>query len=187
MVLYRTEDGRPRIHVRLIEDSAWLTLNQIVDLFHRDKPVISKHIKNTFAEKQLDPATNCCKVFNASNRGRPVRGAGKRVLPARSDSGGRLSSPLARGTQFPQWKPMVMRDWIAKLDDCLRLSDRQLLTHAGTISHDAGLAKAQAEFDKFRVIEDAKRRPVDADFEKEIEQTKQIAAARPKRKPKEAK
>ncbi len=84
-------------------------------------------------------------------------------------------------------KPMTMRDWIAKLDDFLRLSDRELLTHAGTISHDAALAKAQVEFEKFRAIEDAKPRPVDADLEKAIEQTKQITAARPKRRPEKTK
>src|ERR1700732_2990078 len=53
-------------------------------------------------------------------------------------------------------KPVTMREWIAKLDDFLKLSDRELLTHAGTKSHDAALAKAQSEFDKFRAIEDAK-------------------------------
>jgi hypothetical protein len=81
-------------------------------------------------------------------------------------------------------KPMTMREWIAKLDGFLRLSDREQLTHAGTISHDDALAKAQSEFDKFRVIEDAKPRPVDVDFENAIEQAKRIAAAKSKRKPK---
>jgi hypothetical protein len=81
-------------------------------------------------------------------------------------------------------KPMTMREWIAKLDAFLRLSDRELLTHAGTIPHDAALAKAQSEFDKFRAIEDAKPRPVDVHFENAIEQAKQIAAAKAKRKPK---
>jgi len=81
-------------------------------------------------------------------------------------------------------KPMTMREWIAKLDDFLRLSDRDLLAHAGTISHDAALAKVQSEFDKFRAIEDAKPQPVDADFENAIEQAKRIAAAKTKRKTK---
>ena len=81
-------------------------------------------------------------------------------------------------------KPMAMRDWIAKLDDFLRLSDRDLLTHAGGISHEAALAKAQAEYEKFRVLEDAKPQPVDAHFEEAMEQTKKLAA-RSKRKRKE--
>ncbi len=81
-------------------------------------------------------------------------------------------------------KPMTMRDWIVKLDDFLRLSERDLLSHAGTISHDAALAKAESEFDKFRAIEDAKPQPVDLHFEEAIEQANQIAA-KVKRKPKE--
>jgi hypothetical protein len=64
------------------------------------------------------------------------------------------------------------------------LSDRDLLTHAGSITHDAALAKAQSEFDKFRVIEDAKPQPVDVHFENALEQAKQIAATKTKRKPK---
>jgi hypothetical protein len=75
-------------------------------------------------------------------------------------------------------KPMTMGDWIAKLDDFLRLSGRDLLTHAGTVSHDAALAKAQVEFDKFRSIEDAKPQPVDIEFEKIIEKTKRLAPPR---------
>lgn len=79
-------------------------------------------------------------------------------------------------------KPMAMRDWIAKLDDFLRLSDRELLTHAGSISHDAALAKAQSEYDKFRSVEDAKPQPVDMHFEQAIEQARKIAASKTKRK-----
>jgi len=79
-------------------------------------------------------------------------------------------------------KPMTMREWIGKLDDFLRPSDRELLTNAGPISHDAALAKAQFEFEKFRVVEDTKARPVDRDFENVVEQARQIAVA--KKKPK---
>jgi hypothetical protein len=80
-------------------------------------------------------------------------------------------------------KPMSMREWIAKLDDFLRLSDRELLTHVGTVSHETALAKAQAEYDRFRALEDSKPQPVDAHFEEVVEQAKKLAA-RGKRKPK---
>jgi hypothetical protein len=46
---------RTRIAVRLIEESVWLTLNQIADLSRRDKSVISKHIKNIFETGELNP------------------------------------------------------------------------------------------------------------------------------------
>lgn len=47
-------------------------------------------------------------------------------------------------------RPMYMRDWIAKLDDFLRLSGQELLTHAGHISSELAKAKADAEYDKFK-------------------------------------
>ena len=82
-------------------------------------------------------------------------------------------------------KPMYMRDWIAKLDDFLRLSDRELLTHAGKVSHEAALAKAEAEYEKFRVLEDAKPSPVEIHFQEAIQQVKQLEAGKePKRKKK---
>jgi hypothetical protein len=45
---------------------------------------------------------------------------------------------------------MKMKDWIAKLDDFLKLSEKELLTHAGNVSADAAAQKAEAEFDKYR-------------------------------------
>jgi hypothetical protein len=62
LVLYRTEDGQTRIQVRLVRDSAWLSLNQIADLFQRDKLVISKHIKNIFEEGELDPSRTAAEL-----------------------------------------------------------------------------------------------------------------------------
>ena len=69
---------------------------------------------------------------------------------------------------------MTMHDWIAKLDDSMRVSDREILTHAGNVSHEAALARAEAEFEKFRRIEDAKPSPVEQHFIEAIEQVKQI-------------
>ena len=48
--------------------------------------------------------------------------------------------------QALEHKPMYMKNWIAKLDDFIKLSGRQLLTHAGKISHDDAVAKASAEY-----------------------------------------
>jgi hypothetical protein len=82
-------------------------------------------------------------------------------------------------------KPMYMRDWIAKLDDFLCLSDRELLTHAGKVSHEAALAKAEVEYEKFRVLEDAKPSPVEIHFQEAIQHVKQLEAGKgPKRKKK---
>ena len=71
-------------------------------------------------------------------------------------------------------KPMTMVDWIAKLDDFIRISDRQILAHAGTVSHDTARLKAEAELDKFRAAQDALPQPVDQHFTAAIEELKQI-------------
>jgi len=62
-------------------------------------------------------------------------------------------------------KPMTMRDWIAKLDDFLRMGERDILAHAGTISHEEALRKAELEFEKFRALQLVQPSPVEADFE----------------------
>jgi len=52
-ILYQTEDGRARIEARFHGETVWLSLNQMVGLFQRDKSVISKHIRNIFNEGEL--------------------------------------------------------------------------------------------------------------------------------------
>lgn len=61
--------------------------------------------------------------------------------------------------------PMHMADWIVKLNGFLTLNDRDILTHAGRISHEMAQAKAELEYDKFKALTAGAPRPVDADFE----------------------
>ena len=65
-------------------------------------------------------------------------------------------------------KPMYMRDWIAKLEDFLRLGDRDILTHTGNISHEQALRKAELEFEKFRVLQLAQPSQVEKDFDEAV-------------------
>lgn len=74
-------------------------------------------------------------------------------------------------------KPMTMQDWIAKLDDFLKISGRELLDHAGKISAENARAKAEAEYERYRVLVDAQPRPVDADFEQAARLLKEKPAA----------
>jgi len=76
-------------------------------------------------------------------------------------------------------RPMYMRDWIAKLEDFLRLSGREILTHAGKISHEQALRKAEREFEKFRVRDLARPSQVEKDFDEAV---KKLPKPRPKRK-----
>lgn len=54
MIMYTTEDGLTKIEVTFDEDTVWLSLEQMAELFQRDKSTISRHIKNIFADGRLN-------------------------------------------------------------------------------------------------------------------------------------
>lgn len=83
-----------------------------------------------------------------------------------------------------QRKAMTMRDWIAKLDEFLKLSEHELLDHAGKISAEQAKTKAELEYQRYRLFLDAQPRPVDADFEQAIQQLPQSPVPKPPRKEK---
>jgi hypothetical protein len=325
-ILYQTEDGRTRIEARFQEETVWLSLNQLVDLFQRDKSVISKHIRNIFNEGELQREAvvanfattaadgksyqvdhyNLGVIISVGYRVKSHRGTQFRIWATQrlreyiikgfTMDDERLKNPLGKGQKdyfdeqlerirdirsserrFYQkvldiyatsvdytpnaemsqlffatvqnkmhWashghtaaeviyqradaakpnmgiistrpggivrkddvsiaknyltdeelqalnrivtayiefaelqalsrKTMTMRDWIAKLDDFLKLSERELLSHAGTISAEAAKEKAEFEYDQYRTLIDVQPRPVDRDF---LEATKQIEAKR---------
>ncbi len=54
LILYKTPDGKTALEVRKQAETVWLSLNQISELFNRDKSVISRHINNVFNENELE-------------------------------------------------------------------------------------------------------------------------------------
>jgi len=78
-------------------------------------------------------------------------------------------------------RAMTMAAWIGKLDDFLRLTEREILTHAGKVSHEAALAKASAEYEAFRQAQNALPQPVDEHFREAIEKADRLA--KPTRRP----
>ena len=71
-------------------------------------------------------------------------------------------------------KPMYMDDWINKLDDFLKLSERNILTHSGKISHEIAVVKAESEYEKFynRQIEGTSE--AEKHFEDAVKKLKEI-------------
>lgn len=327
LILYQTEDGRTRIQCRFEDETVWLSLNQMADLFQRDKSVISRHIKNVFDEGELAPTATVAKSATVQTEGgkqvtrkiefynldviisvgyrvksargtqfriwatqrlreylvqgftmdderfkqagggvyferllariRDIRSSEKvfwrkvldlyatssdydgqaeasqkffatvqnkihwaahghtaaEIIAARADA----TKPNMGLTTFPGPRPlkadigvaknylevdeiealnlivslyldfgelqaksrklMRMQDWIAKLDAFLRLSERDILTHAGKVSHESAIGKAEREYTKFRVLEDAKPSPVEVDFEATVKKVKELQAA----------
>ena len=73
--------------------------------------------------------------------------------------------------------PMHMAAWLTKLDAFLTLNERDILTHAGRISHDAAQSKAELEYARYKALTADRPRPVDNDFE---QATQALPRARPK-------
>lgn len=326
VLLYQSEDGSTRLEIRMLGGDLWLSLNQIADLFQRDKSVISRHLRNVFEEGELNPASVVANYATTASDGKTYQ-VDYYALEAVIAVGYRVKSP--RGTQFRIWatrvlreyaqkgfamddprlkqagggvyfeellerirdirssekvfwrkvldiyatsidydpkndvsqeffatiqnkmhwaihghtaaelihervdatkenaglthwpgtrpvkadirvaknylnpseleglnrivtaylefaelqamnrKPMTMRDWVSKLDDFLRISDREILTHAGKITHELAMQKAEAEFEAFRQRKALETEPtrVDKDFEEATKKLKNIPKA----------
>jgi hypothetical protein len=74
--------------------------------------------------------------------------------------------------------PMTMADWIERLHQFLTMTGRELLTHAGTISHEAALEKAHAEYEAFRLKQSNQPSVVEIDF---IEAEKELKLLTPQK------
>jgi len=71
-------------------------------------------------------------------------------------------------------KPMYMGDWIARLDDFLKSSGRELLDHSGTISHEQAIEKARAEYEKYRALHINDLSPVEQHFIEAVTEVKRL-------------
>jgi hypothetical protein len=85
---------------------------------------------------------------------------------------------------------MTMRDWISKLDDFLRLGDREVLTNAGRVTHDNAMEFAKAEFAPYKQQKLAEPSAVERDFDnatralKQMEQERRRSPRKPPATPK---
>jgi hypothetical protein len=108
IVIYRTEDGRAKIDVRMGDQTVWLTQAQMAELFGRERSVITKHIRNIFAEGEVEEKSNV-QNLHIANSDRPVTLYSLDVILA---VGYRVKSP--RGTQFRQWATKILHEYLQK-------------------------------------------------------------------------
>ena len=117
ILMYTTEDGVTKVEVTFDNDTVWLSLDQIADLFQRNKSTISRHIKNIFLEGELSRNSV---VANFATTGSD----GKRYhvdfynLDVIISVGYRVKS--LRGTQFRIWATNILKEYMIKgfaLDD----------------------------------------------------------------------
>ena len=128
ILLYQTPDGESRIEVRLEGETVWLNLEQMAELFQRNKSTISRHIKNVFEEGELNKEVVVAKYATTTQHG---------AIEGKSQT--------------------------------LRISRKDILTHAGHVSAQLAKAKADAEYDKFKERTKNELTPVEIHFLEQFE------------------
>ena len=114
IIMYTTEDGLTKIETTFDEDTVWLSLEQMAELFQRDKSTISRHIKNIFEEGELTQAATVAKFATVQTEGtRTVeRNIDYYNLDVIISVGYRVKSH--RGTQFRIWAMGILKEYMKK-------------------------------------------------------------------------
>jgi prophage maintenance system killer protein len=111
IAIYQAPDGKARLEVHLDQESVWLNLNQMVDLFGRDKSVISRHLNNVFKENELDRQAVVAKFATTAADGKTYQ-VDHYNLDVIISVGYRVKS--LQGTKFRQWATQTLRDHIVE-------------------------------------------------------------------------
>ena len=109
--MYQVENGNTEISVRLENETVWLSLNQMVDLFLRDKSVISRHISNIFKEGELNKQSVVAKNATTAADGK-IYQVDFYNLDVIISIGYRIKSQ--RGTQFRIWANKILKNYLIK-------------------------------------------------------------------------
>ncbi len=114
IIIYQTEDGLTKVNVNMKNETVWLSLDQMAELFQRDKSTISRHIKNIFEEGELKKDSTVANFATVQNEGdRQVeRNIEYYNLDVIISVGYRVKS--IRGTQFRIWATNVLREYMLK-------------------------------------------------------------------------
>lgn len=157
IIIYKAEDGKTQIDVNLGEETVWLSLNQLSELFQRDKSVISRHITNVFREKELDRKSTVANFATVQKEG--GRAINRSIefynLDAIISVGYRVNSK--RGTQFRIWATNVLKQHLIKghtinekrlkeLQQTVKLISKVVETKSLTADEATGLLKIISDY-----------------------------------------
>jgi prophage maintenance system killer protein/prophage antirepressor-like protein len=159
VVIY--EGGEARVEVRVERESVWLSLQQLAELFGRDKSVISRHLKAIFASGELERAATVAKNATVQREGERevVREIEYYNLDAIISVGYRVNS--TRATRFRQWATRVLREHLtrgfsldrarfeknaAELEAALQLVKKAAAGEALTLDQGRGLVDVIARY-----------------------------------------
>jgi len=109
IVIYQADNGKTKLQVKLEDETVWLTIEQMADLFAKAKSTINEHILNIFKEKELNKDKSVRKIGNSDFSTKPTNFYNLDVIIS---VGYRVKSP--QGTQFRQWATKRIHEYIVK-------------------------------------------------------------------------
>ncbi len=114
IVIYKDDNNEIQIEAQFENETFWLSLNQMAELFGRDKSVISRHLKNIYKEKELNENSTVAKNATVRNEGgrKVVRTIEYYNLDAILSVGYRVNSKLR--TVFRQWATQRLKDFLVQ-------------------------------------------------------------------------
>lgn len=114
IILFQTEDGLTRVECRFVDETLWLSQAQLAELFQKDVRTVNDHLKNIYAEEELDPEATIRKYRIVRREG--VRDVSRDIEHYNLDAilavGYRVRSE--RGTQFRRWATERLREYLVK-------------------------------------------------------------------------
>ena len=137
LLMYTTDDGLTKIEATFVNDTVWLSIEQMAELFQRDRSVIGKHIRNVFKEGELNKESVWAKFAHTADDGKTYQ-VDYYNLDVIISVGYRVKS--LRGTQFRIWATNILKEYMQKgfaLDD-----DRLKRLGGGSLGMERRLNKA---------------------------------------------
>ena len=125
IIIYQTDDGLTKINVNMQEETVWLSLDQMAELFQRDKSTISRHIKKIFEEGELQRNSVVANFATTAADGK-VYNVYYYNLDVIISVGYRVKSQ--RGVQFRIWATNVLKEYMIK---GFAMDDERLKGNAG--------------------------------------------------------
>ena len=109
IIIYQTEDGNTKIETRLEDETVWLTIDQMAELFQKSRSTINEHILNIYEENELANEESMRKIGNSDFSTKPTNYYNLDVIIS---VGYRVKSQ--QGTKFRQWATARLREYIVK-------------------------------------------------------------------------
>ena len=109
IIIYQTEDGLTELDVRLEDETVWLTIEQMAELFNKARSTVNEHILNAFHEGEIDASECVRKIGNSDFSTKPTNLYNLDVIIS---VGYRVKS--IRGTQFRKWATQRLKEYMIK-------------------------------------------------------------------------